>query len=539
MFSKSLFVLAVIFIVAVFSICDARYIKKHLKHHDRSSKKNRIRHVQVRPGKKQMLGGLQGGCCASAQAGITTEDPNACCQSASPPPCCQQSVQLQPQFQPQFQPQLQSQFQPQFQPQLPPPLPSMPSPGCCSQGGAPTMGQSPFSCCQSPTPPPCCQQSAQFQAVPPPPQPSMPSPGCCSQNGAPMMAGQSPFSCCQSSSPPPCCNQPMAVPQSPPMSMPSTGCCSNAPSPPDANGVYLGIAHPDQQCCQAANPPPCCFGLHLKPGQSKNISMNGGGKNYVLSVHLSNATNVTDNATANPCKIPTCAPPTSIPTSGASSAPTSGPTSASTGSSNATSGPSKPSSAPTSGVSGSTAGSTPSPGSTLAPAPTGGPSGSTECQSKALAEHNAKRTIHNSPPMTLDPQLNSAAQAYAEKLASSKTVEHSPQNERQGQGENLAKRCSKPDTGFDCKAATVMWYDEVKKYDWGSPGYSGLTGHFTQVVWKASTKLGIGKASFVNDAGLTCYVIVGRYKDAGNIKGQFPANVQKGSYVGRRSQLLE
>jgi hypothetical protein len=45
-----------------------------------------------------------------------------------------------------------------------------------------------------------------------------------------------------------------------------------------------------------------------------------------------------------------------------------------------------------------------------------------------------------------------------------------------------------------------MWYNEVSKYDWGSPGYSGITGHFTQVVWKASTELGFGKASYV-DAG--------------------------------------
>lgn len=38
------------------------------------------------------------------------------------------------------------------------------------------------------------------------------------------------------------------------------------------------------------------------------------------------------------------------------------------------------------------------------------------------------------------------------------------------------------------------------------------TGHFTQVVWKASTKLGIGFARGRND----CLFVVGRYKPAGN-----------------------
>ena len=59
--------------------------------------------------------------------------------------------------------------------------------------------------------------------------------------------------------------------------------------------------------------------------------------------------------------------------------------------------------------------------------------------------------------------------------------------------------CFYLDKGFDCQAATDLWYNEINSYDFGSPGYSESTGHFTQVVWKASTKLGIGKASYVDD----------------------------------------
>jgi hypothetical protein len=69
---------------------------------------------------------------------------------------------------------------------------------------------------------------------------------------------------------------------------------------------------------------------------------------------------------------------------------------------------------------------------------------------------------------------------------------------------------------------TEMWYDEVQQYDFNNPGFSMATGHFTQLVWKASTRLGIGYAS---EGGYT--VVVGLYNPAGNVKGQFPQNVAR------------
>ncbi len=65
-------------------------------------------------------------------------------------------------------------------------------------------------------------------------------------------------------------------------------------------------------------------------------------------------------------------------------------------------------------------------------------------------------------------------------------------------------------------------------YDFNSDGGGG-TGHFTQVVWKASKTLGIGKA-FAKKDGMYCTYVVGRYKPAGNMKGEYKENVVKGSY---------
>jgi hypothetical protein len=42
------------------------------------------------------------------------------------------------------------------------------------------------------------------------------------------------------------------------------------------------------------------------------------------------------------------------------------------------------------------------------------------------------------------------------------------------------------------------WYDEIKDYTWpqtfgASRSNGGVVGHFTQVVWKETTKVGCGK----------------------------------------------
>ena len=62
--------------------------------------------------------------------------------------------------------------------------------------------------------------------------------------------------------------------------------------------------------------------------------------------------------------------------------------------------------------------------------------------------------------------------------------------------------------------ATDMWYEEISNpgYNFNDPGFSNGTGHFTQVVWKGSTKLGCGIAGM--------YVCC-RYSPPGNYMGQF------------------
>ena len=77
-------------------------------------------------------------------------------------------------------------------------------------------------------------------------------------------------------------------------------------------------------------------------------------------------------------------------------------------------------------------------------------------------------------------------------------------------------------------------YNEEKYYDYntGSPtGYLNghAVGHFTQIVWKRSTKLGIAKANGKKVNGNFCTYVVARYTPPGNYasKQAYINNVEK------------
>ena len=120
--------------------------------------------------------------------------------------------------------------------------------------------------------------------------------------------------------------------------------------------------------------------------------------------------------------------------------------------------------------------------------------------------------------MAFDDEAARAAQKWAEKLSSTNTMVHCSGDECGGCGENLAMH-SVVEKISGTTAATDMWYNEVNDpgYDFSDPGFKGGTGHFTQVVWKGSTKLGCGVAGM--------YAVCRYCEKAGNWMGEFPKNV--------------
>ncbi len=132
-----------------------------------------------------------------------------------------------------------------------------------------------------------------------------------------------------------------------------------------------------------------------------------------------------------------------------------------------------------------------------------------------LNAHNTFRAKHCVPAMTWSADLAAGAQQWASgcKMDGGKFV-HSGVA-----GENLF--WSTPPGGQGDGAVTASWYNEIGNYNFNNPGFSPNTGHFTQVVWAASTQLGCAKAVCGNFDYWVC-----RYSPPGNVTGQFPANVK-------------
>ncbi|TNN35054.1 Golgi-associated plant pathogenesis-related protein 1 [Liparis tanakae] len=113
-------------------------------------------------------------------------------------------------------------------------------------------------------------------------------------------------------------------------------------------------------------------------------------------------------------------------------------------------------------------------------------------QQEYLEAHNAFRRKHNAPPLALSGELTAAAQKWAEHLLAAGSLAHSNTQD----GENV----------FNMYSSAPL----------------KLTGHFTQVVWKESTQLGVGVATNGN-----AVFVVGQYRPAGNMTnaGYFEKNV--------------
>ena len=133
---------------------------------------------------------------------------------------------------------------------------------------------------------------------------------------------------------------------------------------------------------------------------------------------------------------------------------------------------------------------------------------------------NAYRAKHGSPPLEWDDTITQFAQEYSLYLAANSLFQHS---NKEGYGENLAYFQGYPNEMMSLiKKSIDLWYDEIKLYNYNYPGYSPGTGHFTCLIWKSSTKFGMGY-SYNNDTKIVDVTM--NTAPPGNVIGQFPANV--------------
>ncbi|XP_067661889.1 uncharacterized protein [Haliotis asinina] len=141
---------------------------------------------------------------------------------------------------------------------------------------------------------------------------------------------------------------------------------------------------------------------------------------------------------------------------------------------------------------------------------------------EVVKAHNEYRSRHQASPLSHSKDLSSTAQKWADHLALTNTFQHSNTSLKGEQlGENIAMKWSSRPDAYTGQEVTDQWYSEVKMHTFGGEPRSLSSGHFTQVVWKGSKEVGVGKAQ-TRDGKI---IVVANYRPAGNMMGEFARNV--------------
>ena len=145
----------------------------------------------------------------------------------------------------------------------------------------------------------------------------------------------------------------------------------------------------------------------------------------------------------------------------------------------------------------------------------------TKYQQSMLDKHNKYRTDHHVQPLVWDKSLEYMAMTWAENMCKLHLWEHSSFD----YGENIGST-QNPNV-------VDMWYNEYMVYDYKNPSFNA--GHFTQVVWKGSRRLGCAYVE-LDSNGEPCMLWIGtrlrqitphvcEYDPPGNYISDFKNNV--------------
>jgi hypothetical protein len=141
-----------------------------------------------------------------------------------------------------------------------------------------------------------------------------------------------------------------------------------------------------------------------------------------------------------------------------------------------------------------------------------------EFPGRILAAHNAERARMGMPPLAWDNSLGVGAASYAQQMAFSGMFQHSNRQARRGVGENLWMGTH---GAFSVEAMVGGWAAEKRYFMPGvfpNNSRSGNwedVGHYTQMIWPTTTRVGCAIASTARVDYLVC-----RYATAGNMDGR-------------------
>lgn len=149
-----------------------------------------------------------------------------------------------------------------------------------------------------------------------------------------------------------------------------------------------------------------------------------------------------------------------------------------------------------------------------------------------LAAHNKYRKVHGVPPLEEDLEMSGLAQKWADHLVYHGVLKRS---EHKRFGENIyCIRSSTPNYSIKGNDPVDNWYEESQNHNFNEEPNDLTTGHFTQIVWKLTKKIGMG---YAKSGGRI--IVVANYYPPGNFEGKFLQNVTKpGSKPVKMDELI-
>ncbi|KAL6911605.1 hypothetical protein ACP4OV_000410 [Aristida adscensionis] len=130
-----------------------------------------------------------------------------------------------------------------------------------------------------------------------------------------------------------------------------------------------------------------------------------------------------------------------------------------------------------------------------------------------LAQQNAARASMGLPPLVWDERVAAYARWYAQSRRGDCALVHSSGP----YGENLFWGSG---TGWSPAQAVGAWLAERPRYNyWSNSCYGGMCGHYTQIMWRATRRVGCAMVTCYNGRGtfITC-----NYDPPGNYVGVRP-----------------
>lgn len=135
-----------------------------------------------------------------------------------------------------------------------------------------------------------------------------------------------------------------------------------------------------------------------------------------------------------------------------------------------------------------------------------------------LARHNVDRRQAGVSALAWDPVLAQGAQVYANELARLNLLRHSPKVVRRGLGENLwmgTRDYFRPSHMVDAWASERSMFIPGPFPAVSRTGNWADVGHFTQIIWPGTQRVGCAIAKSTSADVLVC-----RYWPSGNVDGR-------------------